>query len=124
MQSCAGPYREWPGRESWKGRGGGRGRTSWGSQCGVCEGSCGTAAVWIYERDPVEGARYDTDLVAEEAARNVYLLAPYNDNLLAVENLLRDNRSQPTKKMALAINDDGGRGEGGHGESSGRGILR
>jgi len=59
-----------------------------------------------------------SQLVAEEAARNVDLLAPNNNDLLAVEDLLRDNRRQPAKKMALAINDDGGRGESGHGESS------
>ena len=56
-------------------------------------------------------------LVAEEAARNVDLLAPDDDNLLAVENLLRDNRSEATKKMALAVDDNGGGGEGGHGAS-------
>ena len=56
-----------------------------------------------------------THLVAEEAARNVDLLAPDDDNLLAIQNLLRDYRGQPSEQMALAINDDGGRGEGGHG---------
>ena len=50
---------------------------------------------------------YVTHLVTEEAARDVDLLAPHNDNLLAVQNLLGDNRGQPAKKMALAINDDG-----------------
>jgi len=48
-----------------------------------------------------------SQLVAEEAARDVDLLAPDNDYLLAAENLLRDNRSEPTQKMAFAINDDG-----------------
>jgi len=57
------------------------------------------------------------ELVAEEAPRNVDLLASNNNNFLAIENLLRDDRSQPTKEMALAINNDGGRGESGHGES-------
>lgn len=51
--------------------------------------------------------RHVTHLVAEEAARDVDLLAPHNDNLLAVQNLLGDNGGQPAKKMALAINDDG-----------------
>ena len=58
------------------------------------------------------GATY---LVAEEAAGNVDLLAPNDNNLLAVEDLLRDNRSKTTKKMALAVNDDRGGGERGHG---------
>ena len=54
-------------------------------------------------------------LVAEEAARDVNLLAPNDDNLLAVQDLLGHNGGQPTEEMALAINDDGARGEGGHG---------
>lgn len=65
--------------------------------------------------------RIDTNpnmhLVAEETARNVNLLAPDDDNLLAVEDLLRDNRSKAAQKMALAVNDNGGGGEGGHGAS-------
>ena len=63
-----------------------------------------------------------TDLVAEETAGDVDLLAPNDDNLLAVENLLRDNRSKTAQKMALAVNDDGGGGEGGHG-ASGWGVA-
>ena len=59
-------------------------------------------------------------LVAEEAARDVNLLAPDDDNLLAVQNLLRHDRRKPSEEMALAINNDGGRGEGGHRESAGR----
>ena len=58
-----------------------------------------------------------THLVPEEAARDVDLLAPHNDDFLAIEHLLRDNRSKPPKEVALAINNDGGRGEGGHRES-------
>jgi hypothetical protein len=54
-------------------------------------------------------------LVAEEAARDVNLLAPDYDNLLSIQNLLGDNGRQPAQQMALAINDDGARGEGGHG---------
>ena len=54
-------------------------------------------------------------LVAEEAARDVNLFTPHYDNLLPIQNLLRDNGRKPAKKMALAINDDGARGEGGHG---------
>ena len=56
-------------------------------------------------------------LVAEEAAGNVDLLAPDDNNLLAVEDLLRDNRSKAAQKMALAVNDNGGGGECGHGAS-------
>ena len=56
-------------------------------------------------------------LVAEEAAGDVDLLAPDDDNLLAVQNLLRHDRRKPSEEMALAINNDGGRGEGGHRES-------
>ena len=57
-------------------------------------------------------------LVAEETAGDVDLLAPDDDNLLAVKDLLRDNRSKPAQKMALAVNDDGGGGESGHGGSA------
>ena len=53
-------------------------------------------------------------LVAEETAGDVDLLAPDDNNLLAVEDLLRDNRSKTAEKMALAVNDNGGGGEGGH----------
>ena len=56
-------------------------------------------------------------LVAEETSGDVDLLAPNDDNLLAIEDLLRDDRREATQKMALAVNDDGGGGEGGHGES-------
>lgn len=59
----------------------------------------------------------DKHLVAEEAAGDVDLLAPHNDNFLAVEDLLRDYRSEPSEEVALAINYDGGRRECGHGES-------
>ena len=61
-------------------------------------------------------------LVAEETAGDVDLLAPDDDNLLAVKDLLRDNRSKPAQKMALAVNDDGGGGEGGH-VGSGVGVA-
>ena len=64
-----------------------------------CKSSC--------EMRPNSVNWYVTHLVTEEAARDVNLLAPHNDNLLAVQNLLGDNRGQPAKKMALAINDDG-----------------
>ena len=61
-------------------------------------------------------------LVAEETAGDVDLLAPDDDNLLAIKDLLRDNRSKPAQKMALAVNDDGGGGEGGH-VGSGVGVA-
>ena len=49
-------------------------------------------------------------LVAEEAARNIDLLAPHNDNLLPIQNLLGDNGRKPAQEVALAINDDLRRG--------------
>ena len=45
-------------------------------------------------------------LVAEEAARDVELLATDNDDLLTVQSLLGNDGSETTKKMALAVNDD------------------
>jgi hypothetical protein len=54
------------------------------------------------------------DLVAEEAAGDVDLLSAHDGNLLAIKDLLGDNGGQPTKQMALAVDDDGSRGEGGH----------
>ena len=56
-----------------------------------------------------------THLVPEEAAGDVDLLASDYNNLLPVQNLLGDNGRKPAKEVALAINDDGARGEGGHG---------
>jgi len=57
-----------------------------------------------------------TELVAEKAPGDVNLFAPYNNDFLARENLLRDDGGQPTKEMTLAINNDGCRGECGHDE--------
>ena len=57
-------------------------------------------------------------LVAEEAARDIDLLAPDNCDFLARQDLLGDNGGQPSKEMTLAINDDGAGGKCGHGESS------
>jgi len=54
------------------------------------------------------------EFVAEEAARNVDLLAADDDDLLAREDLLGDNGGQPTQEMALAVNDNRTRGEGRH----------
>lgn len=59
-------------------------------------------------------------LVSEEAARDVNLLTPHNDDFLAVQDLLRNNGSKSAEEVALTINDDGGRGECGHGESVSR----
>ena len=56
-----------------------------------------------------------THLVAEETTRDVNLLTPHDNNLLPAQNLLRDYGRKPAQEMALAINDDGARGEGGHG---------
>jgi hypothetical protein len=45
-------------------------------------------------------------LVAEEAARNIELFAADNDNLLSVEGLLSNNRSETTEKVTLAVDDN------------------
>ena len=55
-------------------------------------------------------------LVAEEAARDVNLFAPDNNNFLSVENLLGDYGSESTQEMALSIYYDGGRRNSGHDE--------
>ena len=55
-------------------------------------------------------------LVAKEAARDINLFAPDNDNFLSIENLLGDYRGESTQEMALSINYDGGRRNGGHDE--------
>ena len=57
-----------------------------------------------------------TYLVAEEAARDVNLFTPDNNNFLSVENLFGDNGSESTQEMALSIYYDGGRRNGGHDE--------
>ena len=53
-------------------------------------------------------------LVAEEAARDVNLFAPDNNNFLSVENLFGDYGGESTQEMALSINYDGGRRNSGH----------
>lgn len=45
-------------------------------------------------------------LRAEELAGDVELLAADNDNLLAVQKLLRDRRGQAAEKVALAVDDN------------------
>lgn len=42
----------------------------------------------------------------EEFAGDVELLAAHHDDLLAVEQLLRDGAGQATEKVALAVNDN------------------
>lgn len=54
------------------------------------------------------------DLVPEEAAANIDLLTSDNDDLLAVKSLLGDGGRQTTQEMALAVDDNGRRGERGH----------
>lgn len=56
-----------------------------------------------------------TNFVAEKATRNVDFFTTDNDDFLARENLLRDDGRQSAKEVALAIDDDGGRRESGHG---------
>ena len=58
----------------------------------------------------------NTYLVAEEAARDVNLFAPDDNNFLSVENLLGDYGSESTQEMALSIYYDGGRRNSGHDE--------
>jgi len=55
-------------------------------------------------------------LVAEEAARDINLFAPDNDNFLSAENLFGDYGGESTQEMALSIYYDGGRRNGGHDE--------
>jgi hypothetical protein len=55
-------------------------------------------------------------LVAEEAARDVNLFAPDNDNFLSAENLFGNYGGESTQEMALSIYYDGGRRNGGHDE--------
>jgi len=55
-------------------------------------------------------------LVAEEAARDINLFAPDNDNFLSGENLFGDYGGKSTQEMALSIYYDGGRRNGGHDE--------
>jgi len=45
--------------------------------------------------------------VTKETTRNVYFFASDHYNFLTGENLLGDDRGQSTKKMRLAIYDDG-----------------
>lgn len=46
------------------------------------------------------------ELVSEELSRDVDVLTSDHDNLLSVEELLGDCRSQSTKEMPLRVNDD------------------
>jgi len=58
-----------------------------------------------------------SELVTEEAPRDVDFLTPDHNDFLARKDLLGDYRSQPAKEMAFAINYDGAGRERGHGES-------
>lgn len=53
-------------------------------------------------------------LVAEEAARDIDLLAAHDHNLLSTQGLLGNDGGQATEEVAFAINDNWGRGESGH----------
>lgn len=67
----------------------------------------------------VKSSSFDSSsmyLVTEEAAGDVNLFAPDNNNFLSVENLFGDNRGESTQEMALSIYYDGGRRNGGHSE--------
>jgi len=44
-------------------------------------------------------------LSAEEFSRDVDGLAPHNDDLLAIEELLGDGAGQATEEVAFAVND-------------------
>jgi hypothetical protein len=65
--------------------------------------------------DALVNATLATHLISEKASRYVDLLTPHNDDLLAGENLLRDDGGQATKEVAFTIYDDARRRESGHG---------
>jgi len=61
-----------------------------------------------------------SELVAEEAAGDVDLLAADDGNFLAREDLLGNDAGQATEQMAFAVDNDGARRECGHFEQSRR----
>jgi len=61
-----------------------------------------------------------SNLVAEEAAGDVDLLAADDGNLLAREDLLGNDAGQATEQMAFAVDNDGVGRERGHFEQSRR----
>jgi len=61
-----------------------------------------------------------SELVAEEATRDVDLLAADDVDLLAREDLLSDSAGQATEQMAFAVDNNGARRERGHIEQSRR----
>lgn len=69
----------------------------------------------VQNRPPISPLFITTHFVAEEASGDVDFLTPDDDDFLAGEDLLRDDRGQSTKEVALAIDDDGRRRESGHG---------
>jgi len=59
-------------------------------------------------------------LVPEEAAADINLLASDHNDLLPRESLFGDNRRQTTQQVPFAVNDDRGRRERGHFEGGRR----
>lgn len=66
--------------------------------------------------EPSDSCSSGMYLVAEEAARDVNLFAPDNNNFLSVKDLFGNYGGESTQEMALSINYDGGRRNGGHDE--------
>jgi len=58
------------------------------------------------------------ELVTEEAAGDINLLAADDGELLPREDLLGDDAGQATEQMSLPVDNDGGRRERGHFEQS------
>jgi len=52
-----------------------------------------------------------SQLITEETTTDVNFFAADDDNLLARENLFRNDGRKATQEMALAIDNDGGGGE-------------
>jgi len=52
-----------------------------------------------------------SQLITEETTADVNFFAADDDNLLARENLFRNDGRKATQEMALAIDNDGGGGE-------------
>lgn len=74
-----------------------------------------SSCVSMKEKDKqIRPRGFDSCLVSEETTRNVNLFTPNDYYLLAGKNLFRDDRSQPTEKVTLAIDDDRRRRERGH----------
>jgi hypothetical protein len=50
--------------------------------------------------------RWRRTFCAKKLSGNIQRLAPYNNDLLAIENLLGDDAGQTTEEMAFGVNDD------------------